>query len=206
MRVGILGTGMVGGTIGGKLIALGHDVMMGSRSAQNPKAAAWVQSMPGRATSGTFAQAAQFGEIVFNCTNGTHSLDALQAAGADQLSGKTVIDVANILSVGAAPSQSLAEQIQGAFPGARVVKTLNTVNADVMVDPSRVPAPHSVFLCGNDDAAKGTTRQLLESFGWSDIIDLGDITAARGMEAYVTLWVSLYKKLGTPHFNIHVSR
>lgn len=206
MKLGILGTGVVGDAIATKLVALGHDVMMGSRSAQNPKAVAWVQRMNGRPASGTFADAAKFGEVVFNCTNGTHSIDALQAAGADRLSAKTLIDVANILPPGAALSQSLGEKIQAAFPRARVVKTLNTVNCDVMVEPSRVPGPHSVFICGNDSAAKRTTTELLESFGWHEIIDLGEITAARGMEAYLALWLSLYKQLGTADFNIRVAR
>ena len=206
MKFGVLGTGMVGETIGSKLVALGHEVVMGSRSTNHPKATAWAARAGALARTGTFADAARFGEVLFNCTNGAHSLDALRQARADNLSEKVLIDVANVLPPGAAGSESLAEQIQKAFPRAKVVKALNTMNCEVMVAPSRVRDPHTVFVCGNDAGAKDVVRQLLESFGWQDIIDVGDITSARATEGYLPLWLALWKRLGTPHFNIRVVR
>jgi predicted dinucleotide-binding enzyme len=204
MKVGVLGTGMVGEAIASKLVALRHDVMMGSRSAQNSKAAAWAQRAGALAKTGDFAAAAQFGELLFNCTNGAHSLEALRQARAENLSDKVLIDLANVLApVG---PESLGEQIQKALPRVRVVKALNTMNCEVMVDPSKLREPHTVFVCGNDDDAKDSVRQLLQSFGWQDIIDVGDITAARATESYLQLWLALWKRLGTAHFNIRVVR
>lgn len=140
-------------------------------------------------------------------------LAAVRAAGADNLRGKVLIDLSNPLdfSKGMPPSathrgdDSLAEQIQRAFPESRVVKTLNTINAQVMVDPSRVPGEHDLFMCGNDTGAKAEVERLLrEWFGWKRVIDLGDITAARGMELYVVFWVRLWGAMGTTDFNIRV--
>ena len=216
MRIGVLGTGMVGTTIATKLVALGHEVMMGSRTAGNETAAEWVTSAGTGASQGTFADAAAFGELVFNCTAGTGSLEALEMAGAENLAGKTLVDVANPLdfSQGMPPrlficnTDSLAEQIQSAFPDARVVKTLNTVNHEVMVDPEKVPGEHDVFVCGNDETAKAEVVDLLRSFGWpaEHVVDLGDISAARGTEAYLLLWLRLRGALQTGHFNIKVVR
>ena len=194
MKVGVLGTGSVGKTIGTKLVGLGHEVSMGSRSATNENAADWVGAAGAGASQGTFADAAAFGELVFNCTAGTVSLEALGAAGEGNLSGKVLVDVSNPLdfSKGMPPTlsvcndDSVGEQIQRAFSEARVVKTLNTVNAGVMVDPASVPGEHDIFICGNDDGAKAQVSELLQSFGWpaERIVDLGDITAARGPEMY----------------------
>jgi 8-hydroxy-5-deazaflavin:NADPH oxidoreductase len=206
MKIGVLGTGMVGQAIASKLVELGHDVMMGSRSADNARAAEWATRMGARASTGTFAEAAGVGEAVFNCTRGTGSLAALEAAGAQNLEGKVLVDVANLLSADAPRPESLGEQIQNAFPLARVVKTLNTVNCDVMVNPRRLADPHTIFLSGNDARAKETARALLESFGWIDILDLGDIGTARAAEGFVPLWVALWKRLGTVAFNIKVVR
>jgi predicted dinucleotide-binding enzyme len=206
MKIGVLGTGMVGEAIGSKLVALQHEVMMGSRSAQNERALAWARQRGSLARAGSFADAARFGELLFNCTNGAHSIDALRAAGADNLSEKILIDVANVLPPDPARSEALAEQIQKAFADVKVIKTLNTVNCAVMVEPSRVRGPHSVFICGNDTGAKETVSQVLESFGWKDIIDLGDVTQARATEAYLELWLSLRKRLGTSDFNVQVIR
>jgi len=216
MKIGVLGTGMVGKTIARKLVGLGHEVMMGSRTADHEGAAEWVASAGERASQGTFADAAAFGQFVFNCTAGAASIDALGSARAEDLAGKTLVDVANPLdfSQGMPPSlfvcntDSLAEQIQRAFPEARVVKTLNTVNHEVMVDPARVPGGHDVFVCGNDEAAKAQVVELLRSFGWpaEHIVDLGDITAARGTEAHLLLWLRLRGTLGTGHFNVGVVR
>lgn len=213
MKIGVLGTGMVGETLATKFAALGHEVRMGARDARNEKAAAWVSSAGARASHGAFADAAAFGEIVFNCTNGAGSLDALKSAGASNLRGKVLVDVANPLdfSRGMPPSlftssnDSLAERIQAAFPDARVVKSLNTVNANVMVDPKRVPGVSDLFVCGNDAAAKAeVTRILKEWFGWPVVVDLGDITAARATEAYLLLWLRLWGAFQTADVNVHV--
>lgn len=215
MKIGVLGTGTVGATIATKLVSLGHEVRMGARRASNDKATAWAESAGAGASNGTFADAAAFGEIVFNCTAGTGSLAALQSAGAANLDGKILIDVANPLdfSKGMPPTlflsndTSLGETIQRTFPGTKVVKTLNTVNANVMVEPGRVPGEHDVFVCGNDAGAKGeVTRILKDWFGWKSVIDLGDITAARGTEAYLHLWLRLWGALGTADFNVRVVR
>jgi hypothetical protein len=203
---------MVGNALATKLASLGHEVKMGARDAQNAKAAAWVESAGRRASHGTFADAAAFGEIVFNCTAGAGSLDALQASGAANLRGKILVDVANPLdfSHGMPPSlfagntDSLGERIQATFPEARVVKTLNTVNANVMVDPGRVPGDSDVFVCGNDAGAKAEVTRILKDFGWKSVIDLGDITAARGTESYLPLWLRLWGACKTPDLNIRV--
>jgi hypothetical protein len=198
VRIGVLGTGVVGRTIAGKLRELGHDVLIGSRSAGD-------DSVP-------FADAAAHGELVFNCTNGAASLEALQAAGPENLTGKVLVDVSNPLSGSQdAPlfvtnDDSLGERIQRAFPETKVVKSLQTVNASVMVDPSRVPGEHDIFVCGNDAAAKAQVSELLQGFGWptEHILDLGDITSARGTEMYIALWLRLWHAAGTADFNIHV--
>lgn len=212
MRVAVLGTGMVGQTMGAKLVALGHDVMMGARSADNEKALAFAAATGGR--TGDFATAAGHGELVIHCTRGDSAVDVLRQAGAANLAGKVLVDISNPLdfSAGFPPSlsvsntDSLGEVIQREFPEARVVKTLNTVTAAIMVDPGRIPGNHVVFLSGNDAAAKGIVADLLRSFGWQAIIDLGDITSARATEQMLPLWTRLYSKLGTGEFNFAVLR
>jgi predicted dinucleotide-binding enzyme len=216
MRVAVLGTGTVGRAIATELVELGHAVTMGSRSAANEALAEWVQGAGENARGGSFAEAAAAAELVFNCTSGEHSLEALAAAGEENLAGKTLVDVANPLdfSAGFPPTlsvcndDSLGERIQAAHPEARVVKALNTVNAAVMVDPSRVRGDHVVFVCGDDAAAKAQVSALLEAFGWppDSVVDLGDITAARGTEMYLPLWLRLYGKLETGDFNIGICR
>ena len=216
MRMGVLGTGMVGRAIATKLADLGHEVKMGSRTAANESAAEWVASAGAGASQGTFADAAAHGEVVFNCTAGEASLAALESAGAENLAGKVLVDVSNALdhSRGMPPGlftssfDSLGEQIQRAFPDTRVVKALNTVNCEVMVEPSKVPGEHDVFLCGDDEAAKARVVELLQSFGWplERVVDLGDLSSARGMEAYLLLWIRLWGALGTGHFNVRVVR
>jgi 8-hydroxy-5-deazaflavin:NADPH oxidoreductase len=216
MKIGVLGTGIVGRTIGTRLVGLGHQVVMGSRTADNVHAQEWAAGIGVGASFGTFADAGANAELFFNCTIGTGSIDALGAVGADRLGGKVVVDVANPLdfSKGMPPSlwvcnaDSLGEQIQRAFPDALVVKTLNTMNCEVMVDPSSLPGDHDVFVSGNDEGAKAQVKQLLESFGWGEdhIIDLGDITTSRGPEMYLPLWLELYGALGTGAFNIKVTR
>lgn len=214
MRIGVLGTGIVGSTIGTKLVSLGHEVMMGSREAGGDKAQAWVEAVGTGASEGTFADAAAFGEIVFNCTAGIHSVAALEAAGPTNLAGKILVDVANPLdfSQGFPPSlavlntDSVGEQLQRALPEARVVKALNTMNCSVMVDPGAIPGDHAAFLCGEDADAKEQVAELLGTFGWprERILDLGGIRSARGMEMYLPLWLELMGALGTGTFNIGV--
>jgi hypothetical protein len=215
MNIGILGTGIVGNTLGTKLVQQGHRVMMGSRTRDNEKAANWVNSAGENASAGTFADAAAFGEIVMNCTAGTASLEALKMTGEENLSGKILIDVANPLdfSHGFPPTltvcntDSLAEQIQRAFPDAKVVNTLNTVNCLVMANPSAVPGDHNIFVGGNDAEAKNRVAELLgEWFGWKreNVIDLGDITTARATEMLLPAWVRLFGMLQNPMFNFHI--
>ena len=216
MKIGLLGTGIVGSTIATKLTELGHEVMMGSRAAGNDAARGWAAGAGPNASEGSFADAAAFGELVFNCTSGMHSLDALAAAGADNLAGKVLIDVANPLdfSQGMPPrlsvcnTDSLGEQIQRALPETKVVKALNTLNCLVMVDPARVPGEHDLFISGNDQVAKAQVLELLESFGWpaERIVDLGDITAARATEMYLPHWLRLFGALQTGDFNIKLVR
>src|SRR6516164_3403319 len=171
MKIGVLGTGMVGDAIASKLVALGHEVMMGSRDANNPKATAWAKRTGARAQNGTFADTAAFGEVLFNCTQGANSLDALSAAGEKRLSGKVLIDVANILQPERRRPESLAEQIQATFPQAKVVKALNTMNCTLMVDPSTLSESHTVFMSGNDGDAKKRARQLLQAPGGKEDIE-----------------------------------
>jgi predicted dinucleotide-binding enzyme len=216
VRIAVLGTGVVGRTLAGKLVELGHEVRMGSREAGKEAALEWVQSAGDLASEGTFAEAAESAELVINATKGGASMDALQAAGAENLAGKVLVDVANALQFneGAPPTlsvandDSLAERIQAAFPEAKVVKAFNTVTASVMVAPDSLSESTNLFVCGNDAGAKAQVIELLETFGWlsGDIIDLGDITAARGAEMYLLLWIRMMGALGTPQFNIRVVR
>lgn len=217
MKIAILGTGIVGSTIGTKLAQLGHQVMMGSRTADNVKGEEWVTAAGANASLGTFTDAARFGEIVFNCTAGMATLEVLRLTGAENLNGKILIDVSNPLdfSNGFPPtlsvcnSDSLGEQIQREYPEVRVVKTLNTMTCSLMVNPELVPGDHTVFVNGNDAEAKKEVRsKLQEWFGWKDanILDLGDITTSRGVEMILPLWVRLYGVIGNPNFNFHVHR
>jgi predicted dinucleotide-binding enzyme len=218
MNIGVLGTGMVGETIATALTEKGHNVRMGSRSASNEKAAAWVKRSNNHATQGDFNDAAAFGEIVFLCLNGAHALDAVRSIDADSINGKIVIDVTNPLdfSKGMPPrlieglnnSTSLGEEIQNALPGAKVVKTFNTVTASVMVNPKLVNnGDHTLFICGNDADAKNKVKHfLVDTFGWKpeNLLDLGGIVAARGTEAYVPFWVMMMQANGSPMFNVKV--
>ena len=209
MKIGVLGTGAAGNAIGGKLVELGHDVMMGARSATNEKVVAFAQRTGGKA--GTFRDASAHGEIVFSCLRGDISLDVLTAV-SPELEGKILVDIANPLdfSKGAPPTlaitntDSLGEVLQRGLPNTRVVKTLNTVNNAVMINPGMIKGPHAVFVSGNDDAAKGRVKDILRSFGWQQIVDLGDISSARGPEQYLPLWLRLWKNLGTADFNIAI--
>jgi len=214
-KIAVLGTGAVGTTIGAKLLELGHQVMIGSRTSLNEKALAFVASHPGNAIAGNFADAAAFGEMVINCTAGSGSLEALNMAGEKNLDGKIIIDIANPLdfSKGMPPSltilnnNSLGEEIQQTFPGAKVVKALNTMWCGLMVNPKLInDGDHHCFISGNDDEAKETVKSLLNSFGWNDknILDLGDITTARGTEMYLPLWLRIYGATNDGAFNIKI--
>lgn len=214
MRFGVLGTGVVGQTIAGSLVSLGHEVRLGSRSADNPAAVRWAGEHRGGGAA-TFADAAAFGDLVINCLPGTVALAVIEPL-ADLVGAKVLIDVSNPLdfSQGFPPSlsvcntDSLAEQLQRALPLAKVVKTLNTVNANVMVDPSRLSEPTDLFLAGDDDDAKAEVRGLLETFGWQpeNVLDCGALISARGLEMYLPLWLNLMGATGSADFNIHVVR
>ncbi|MDD2923112.1 MAG: NAD(P)-binding domain-containing protein [Anaerolineales bacterium] len=212
MDIGIFGTGIVGQTIGTRLIELGHDVKMGSRLPENENARAWAKAGNKKASYGTYKETAAFGKLLFNCTAGRGSLSAFEFARASDLNNKILIDVSNPLdfSRGLPPTltvcntDSLGEQLQRAHPLLKVVKALNTMNVDVMVHPERVRGAHDVFICGNDAIAKAAVSKMLTEFGWESIIDLGDIINSRGMEMALPLWISLQKKLGTNIFNFKV--
>ena len=214
MRYGVLGTGMVGQTLATRLTELGHDVMMGSRTADNKEAGAWRHRAGVRARAGTFRDAAAFGEALFNCTQGAVSPAVMQSIEPKDLVDKLLIDVANPLdlSPGRPPTlticntDSLGERLQRELPRTKVVKALNTCNCRVMVDPARVSGHHDVFVCGNDAGAKDTVKALLRDFGWTSIIDLGDITAARATEQLMPIWLRLYELYGSADFNFSIVR
>lgn len=216
MKIAVLGTGMVGDTIGSRLIELGHQVMMGSRSAANEKATAFVAKHMTGASAGTFEQAASFGELIFNCTKGENSIDALKLAG-DAINGKIIVDISNPLdfSKGQPASllpalsntNSLGEEIQKTFPKAKVVKTLNTMWCGLMVNPTMISGgDHTNFICGNDVDAKAQVKALLKEFGWKEqnILDLGDITNARGTEAVLPIWLRVWGATQNAAFNFKV--
>lgn len=227
MKIGVLGTGSVGQTISRKLADIGHDVMIGTRDVDktlantqpdgygNPPFSAWIKENTG-IQLGTFAQSAQFGEVVINATSGEKSILALESAGEANLNGKILIDISNPLdfSKGMPPSlfvsntDSLAEQIQARFPLVKVVKTLNTLTAPLMVNPNLVAdGDHHLFVSGNDADAKNSVTEYLKTwFGWKHIIDLGDITSARGTEMMLPVWIRLWGAFGSPMFNFKIVR
>ena len=226
MKFGILGTGVVGKTIAARLAGLGHEVMVGTRDPEetmsraepdaygNPPFSAWQEEHP-EVRLATFASTAAHGELLVNATAGGVSLEALELAGETNLTGKVLIDIANPLdfSKGMPPTlsvsntDSLGEQIQRRFPEAKVVKTLHTMNAYLMVDPAQLArSDHTVFVSGDEAEAKATVTELLTSFGWTDVIDLGDITTARGTEMLLPIWVRLFGVLQKPIFNFQIVR
>jgi 8-hydroxy-5-deazaflavin:NADPH oxidoreductase len=216
MKIAVLGTGSVGATIGSKLIELGHEVKMGSRTATNEKAVEWANKNGAAASAGTFADAAAFGELVFNCTKGMATLDILAMCGEDNLNGKILVDVSNPLdaSQGGLPTlavcntDSLGEQIQKTYPQVKVVKSLNTMWCGIMVNPRMLPQTHQVYISGNDPEAKTTVKNLLNSFGWMDeeILDLGDISTCRGPEMILPLWLRIYSATQNGAFNLKIVR
>jgi len=226
MKIGIIGSGSVAQILAGKLAAAGHAVTISSRDTTKakesslgpiPSADDWAAEARAKgleATAGSFAEAAVAGELIINATPGGGSLEALQAAGAENLRGKILVDLSNPLdsSQGMPPilsvcnTDSVGEQIQAAFPETRVVKTLNTVTAYLMVDPDRLPEQTDLFVAGNDAEAKEWVAQRLlrETLGWERITDLGDITASRGAEMYLALWLRLWGATGTGILNVRL--
>jgi predicted dinucleotide-binding enzyme len=225
MKLAVFGTSMVGQAISNKLSELGHEVMVGTRDVAKtlahtdphpygfPAFSVWLKDHPAIKV-GSFAEAAQHGEIIFNATNGNGSLNALQLAGEANLNGKILIDISNPLdfSQGNPPflsvvnTDSIGEQLQRAFPKLKVVKTLNTVTASLMINPRQLAdGDHHLFVSGNDADAKAQVVDYLTTwFGWKHIIDLGDITTARGPEMYLPLWLRSWGALGTGMFNVKV--
>jgi 8-hydroxy-5-deazaflavin:NADPH oxidoreductase len=222
MKIGIIGSAHVAQTVGGKLAQLGHSVVLGTRDPSKldeKKGFAgtlreWLSAHPtGRV--GSNAEAAAHGELLINATNGDGAINALTLAGADNLAGKVLIDISNPLdfSKGMPPSlfikdtDSLGELIQRTFPAARVVKTWNTMTATVMINPAAVGGgEHTIFVCGNDAGAKSDVVTLLQSIGWRDIVDLGDLTGARGTEMLLPIWIRLFGTLGTGNFQFKLIR
>lgn len=215
MKIAVLGTGNVGDTIGSKLMEVGHSVMMGSRTAHNEKAMAFVAKHSNKASTGTFADAAAYGDMIFNCTAGVGSIEALKMAGEKNLNGKIIVDIANPLdfSKGMPPllaicnTNSLGEEIQRAFPQTKVVKALNTMWCGLMVNPAMINGgDHNTFVSGDDAGAKEEVKKILKSFGWAEknILDLGDITKARGTEMYLPIWLSIYGATNNGAFNIKI--
>ena len=213
----MLGTGIVGRTLAAALAGRGHDLVVGTRdvdvTATRPDVAAWQAAHPGVRLV-PLGETAAHGEVVVNATSGEGTLTAVGAAG--DVAGKVVADVSNALDFSAgfpptlsvANTDSIGEQLQRAFPDARVVKTLNTMNASVMADPSLVPGEHHVFVAGDDADAKAVVTGLLTDLGWpaTSVLDLGGIRAARSTEMYLPLWLSLMGAVGSPAFNTRVVR
>lgn len=227
MKIAVFGTGAVGQALAGRLSELGHTVAMGTRDIAvtrarttpgqmgSPGAGAWLQEHP-EISLLTYAEAAAFADrVIVHAMNGHAAIESLKAANAKDLEGKVLLDISNPLdfSQGFPPSlfvnntDSLGEQIQAAFPQLQVVKTLNTMSNPVMVHPELVPGDHTVFLSGNDAAAKQEVAALLKQFGWAErnMLDLGDITTARGTEMLLPVWVRIFAKTQTPMFNFHIN-
>ncbi|HEU4513187.1 MAG TPA: NAD(P)-binding domain-containing protein [Nocardioidaceae bacterium] len=212
MRIAVVGTGMVGRTIAPAFAALGHDVVVGTRDPGTTAARDdWTLDLPLRA----YADVAEGADLVVNATNGQASLVALDAVGSDALAGRVLLDVANPLDFAAGfpptltvkDTDSLAEKIQRAFPESRVVKSLNTVNCNVMVDPARVGDGQTTMFAAADDAeARGLVVSLLTALGWRDVIEFEELSAARGMEMWLPLWVRVMARLGTADFNLRIVR
>lgn len=227
MKIGVFGTGVVGQVIAEKLDSLGHEVVIGTRDvaqslarevkegSPRPSLKDYLAAHP-KVKLATFSEAAAHGELIVNATNGFGALEVLKLAGEKNLGSKVMLDISNPLdfSKGFPPSlsvcntDSLGEQLQRAFAQVKVVKGLNTLTCFLMVDPRQLPGEHHIFLCGNDADAKAEVRKLLGSFGWTDaeMLDLGDITNARGMEQVLPLWVRLYGSFQDPMFNFRIVR
>ena len=208
MKYAILGSGMVGKGLAGKISSLGHKVMMGTRTVDKDA------TSPAGIEVRSYADAAAFGECLISCTAGTTSVDALRSVDRKDLQGKVLIDVSNPLvftpgkpvTLAISNTDSLGEMLQREFPELRVVKALNTCNWQVMIDPGRVPGEHDLFIAGNDAAAKQQVTGLLREFGWKSIIDLGDITGARATEQLMPFWLRLFGMYGSADFNYRIAK
>lgn len=207
----MVGTGPVGRTLAAGFASRGHDVVVGTRDPGTTFAREdWDLDLPLR----SYREVAEGADVVVNATNGQASLAALAEVGADALAGRVLLDVANPLdfSAGFPPTltvkdtDSLAEQIQRAFTAARVVKSLNTVNCNVMVDPSRVRGETTMFVAGEDAEARALVAGLLAELGWRDVLEFDELAAARGMEMWLALWTRLVGLLGTVDFNLRLVR
>jgi predicted dinucleotide-binding enzyme len=207
MRIAVIGTGSAGQVLAAGFRRIGHDVITGTR---DPDVTATRDDWAGGALA-TYAGAGRGADLVVNATGGGVSLDALASV---DLDGKVLLDISNPLdfSAGFPPTlsvkdtDSLAEQIQRAHPQSRVVKSLNTVNGAVMVDPSRLAEPTTIFLAGDDPEARALVRSVLAEFGWIDIVEFDKLEAARGLEMWLPLWVRLMSNLGTADFNLKLVR
>jgi len=225
MRIGILGTGIVGRSHAARLASLGHDVAIGPHDVAktlsrtegdamgNPPFSAWQREHKGVKLL-TFAEAASHGEMVFDALRGEAALSVIEVL-TSELEGKVLVDIANPLdfSKGMPPTltvcntDSLGEQIQRALPRVRVVKIFNTVSAFLQVDPGQLAGGnHDLFICGNDATAKELAGKIAKSYGWKTVIDLGDITSARGMEMLMPVWLRLWGAFGSPSFNYKIVR
>lgn len=204
MKIGVLGTGVVGTTIASKLIELGHEVMIGSRNIENQKAIDFVNKYDTNASNGNFEEAALFGEVIFNCIKGEFAIEVLKSV-EKEIKGKILIDISIPVDTGkGAPlslipelcnTNSLGEEIQKNLPDTKVVKTLNTMWSTLMTAPATLKSgDHTNFICGNDEDAKAKVKNLLNEIGWKDeaILDLGDIVGSRGTEATVLLWLRIW--------------
>ena len=204
MKIGILGTGDVGRALGSAFIARGHEVKVGSREAANEKAAAWVSTSGTNASTGTFADAAEFGDVIVLALLWSGTENALKLARAENFAGKVVIDATNPLlfepgkpiALALGHTDSGGEQVQRWLPSARVVKAFNTVGNALMFKPDLPGGPPDMFIAGNDNAAKQTVAAILDSFGWVTI-DVGGIEGSRLLEPLCILWVEYGMRTGT---------
>jgi predicted dinucleotide-binding enzyme len=202
MRLAILGTGNVAQTLARRLSETGHEVTFASRDpASKTGLNAPVTSL---------ADAVAGNDVVINATPGAASVEVVEGIGAAAFAGKVLVDVANASTASfelVYPNSSLGEKLQAALPDAKVVKTMNTAAMTVMTEPGALP-PSSVFVSGDDAAAKATVASLLAGFGWADdsIVDLGGIASARGTEHYFLLFAAFMQSLGSPKFNIRLVR
>ena len=220
MKIGVLGSGKVGQTLGQGFANLGHQVLLGSRTPARGKIKAWLAEAGENASAGTFKAAAAFGEVIILAVNWFGLENALKLAGPENFNDKPVIDCTNpirfsangppVLALGY--TDSAGETVQRRLPAARVVKAFNTIEVALMVKPDFPAGPPTTFICGNNAAAKAITRRFLKDFGW-EVSDVGDITAARYLEPLAMVWIlhalntgsanhafKLLRKLSGPYF------
>ncbi|HET7234182.1 MAG TPA: NADPH-dependent F420 reductase [Longimicrobium sp.] len=195
MKIGILGSGVVGQSLGRGFAARGDEVVIGTREGGGDKLREWVAGTEGRGRAGTFAEAAGFGEIAVLATRWDGTENALRLAGAQNLAGKVVIDVTNPLDFSTgAPRLALGfndsggEQVQRWLPDSRVVKAFNIITAAEMVNPDFPCGPPTMFICGDDEGAKETVTGICRDFGW-EVVDNGGIDGARLLEPLAMLWI-----------------